>query len=97
MLISVTIPSSVKVIGENAFFNCMYIRELNIAEGVEEIGMYAFFKCIKIKPITIPASVTKIGAGAFNNCRGTIDCKAKSEPSGYEKGWNGDLTVNYGK
>ena len=24
MLISVTIPSSVKVIGENAFFNCMY-------------------------------------------------------------------------
>ena len=97
MLISVTIPSSVKVIGENAFFNCMYIKELNIAEGVEEIGMYAFFKCIKIKPITIPASVTKIGTGAFSNCRGTIDCKAQSEPAGYEKGWNGELTVNYGK
>lgn len=96
MLTKIVIPSSVKVIGNNAFFNCMYVRELVISEGVEEIGMYAFYKCIKIKPINIPLSVTKIGAGAFSNCRSDIYCKAPAKPEGYEDGWNGSMDVHYG-
>ena len=96
MLVKITIPSSVKVIGDNAFFNCMYVKELTIAEGVEEIGMYAFYKCIKIKPINIPASVKKIGTGAFVNCRSEINCAVPSQPEGYQEGWSGSLRVNYG-
>ncbi len=65
-LTSITIPSSVKNIGDYAFDNCKNVTEINIAHGVETIGLYAFAEAA-VSSITIPDSVTTIESWAFSD------------------------------
>ncbi len=50
---SVTIPGSVRKIGEYAFFGCEGIEELNIPASVETIGSDAFTFCSNLKKIAV--------------------------------------------
>ena len=68
VLTSITIPSSVTTIGNNAFESCTSLTNVIIPEGVTKIGDQAFQGCSKLTSITIPSSVTYIGEGAFNGC-----------------------------
>ena len=65
---SVTIPGTVKSIGESAFYECKALETLTLGEGIESIGNYAFMKCSSLKAVTIPDSVTKIGTEVFDSC-----------------------------
>lgn len=56
-LTSVAIPSSVRVIGCNAFAYCTSLKEIIIPEGVDEIGCDAFWGCSSLVSITIPKTV----------------------------------------
>lgn len=62
----ITVPASVKTIGEEAFACADALEEVYIEDGVTEIGNAAFASCINLKKITIPKSVTKIGDYAFS-------------------------------
>lgn len=64
---NVIIPSSVKKIGSESFFQCYNLEELNLSEGLERIEWRALYGCNKIKTIVVPSSVTFIGGEAFNN------------------------------
>ena len=71
---SVTIPSTVINIGENAFMGC-FIGESGLREVIfpdnsklKSIGKYAFSGCNLLETISIPNSVTTIGEGAFYTC-----------------------------
>lgn len=64
----VTIPSSVKTIGEDAFRNSESLKEVVMNSGVITIEGYAFAGCKKLTDITIPLSVTTIEAYAFYGC-----------------------------
>ncbi len=64
----VTIPSTVKSIGERAFEECTDIIGITIPKSVTFIGRYAFEECSGLTKITIPDSVTTIGKQAFNGC-----------------------------
>ncbi|MCR4716634.1 MAG: leucine-rich repeat domain-containing protein [Lachnospiraceae bacterium] len=66
---SVTIPKTVKTIGESAFAYCVSLSKVNIAEGSElkTVKASAFNKCSKVKEIVLPESVTKVGKEAFAN------------------------------
>ena len=66
----VTIPSTVKSIGERAFEECTDIIEIIIPKSVTSIGRYAFEQCSGLTKITIPDSVTTIGNYAFDQCTG---------------------------
>lgn len=76
-LSSVSLPSSVKYIGEGAFYGCtgMYQGEstrspmfnVNIPQGVTEIKPYTFYGNA-LREIGIPDSVTSIGYAAFGGC-----------------------------
>ena len=68
-LTSVTIPNSVKNIGDFAF-DGSGITSLNIPNGVTNIGKYAFTRCLKLTSVNIPASVVNIGDFAFYHCTG---------------------------
>ena len=64
---NVIIPSSVKKIGSESFFECYNLEEVNLPEGLERIEWRALYGCHKIKTIVVPSSVTFIDGGAFNN------------------------------
>ena len=66
---SVSIPSSVKKIGDFSFWNCTGLREAVILDGVKVIGQVAFRGCTALRTVDIPDSVEWIGQEAFESCR----------------------------
>lgn len=65
----VTIPLSVRGIGDGAFESCREILSINIPEGVTSIGECAFKDCESLGFINLPHSLISIGKGAFYNCK----------------------------
>ena len=61
------IPSEVKYISPNAFYNSA-MENIEIPNGVIEIGNSAFMDCKNLKSVVIPASVERIGEFAFEGC-----------------------------
>ena len=56
----ITLPESIKSIGERAFAYCSRLKQLTIPEGVTKMGYGAFAGCRSLKSITIPGSVEDI-------------------------------------
>jgi len=67
---SVTIPSSVTIIGLGSFFNCTGLTAITIPNSVTKIGRSAFEKCTGLKTVEIPNSVAEIEMSAFKGCAG---------------------------
>ena len=65
-LTSVTIPSTITTIGDEAFEDCDQLTSVSIPNSVSTIGEYAFSGCYRLMNITIGNSVTSIGQLAFN-------------------------------
>lgn len=60
-------PSTLKEIGESAFYNCRFVS-LTIPEGVEVIGYRAFNDCRYLVTLNLPNTLLEIGGGAFSGC-----------------------------
>ena len=67
-LVSYTIPDTVIVICDEAFFWCHHLTSLTIPNSVTSIGDRAFDSCESFTSLTIPDSVTSIGDSAFWEC-----------------------------
>ena len=65
---SVTIPNSVRSIGDGAFSGCGNLESVTIGTGVSSIGNGAFYGCGSLTSVTIPHSVTSIGNYVFDGC-----------------------------
>ncbi len=65
---SYTIPSSVKEISDEAFYNCSNLTSVIIPNGVTVIGNRAFYYCESLKSVTLPDSLKLIGQEAFFAC-----------------------------
>lgn len=64
-LTDVTIPPSVKNIGESAFSSCLYLSSISIPEGLEIIPKYAFYRCGSLSNIHLPSTIKYIKDYAF--------------------------------
>lgn len=66
---SLTLPKTLKFIGDGAFTFLKSLEKIEIPEGVEEIGAFAFDGCDSLTEITVPGSVKRIGMYAFAGCK----------------------------
>ena len=65
---SVTIPSGVRTLGNDALQSCSRLTSITIPSGVTSIGSSAFYGCSALTSINIPSGVTSIGMSTFNGC-----------------------------
>ncbi len=65
---SVSLPSTLESIGENAFEYC-HIKTVNIPESVTSIGVGAFENCELLTTVNIPKGVKKLEDYTFRFCQ----------------------------
>ena len=65
---TVTLPESLRIICDSAFYNNPALREVTLKEGLITIEYGAFSGCSALESIRIPDTVTSIAAYAFFNC-----------------------------
>ena len=73
-LTSISVPNSVKDIGEWAFAGCSLLSSIDIPNSVICIGNNAFTGCLSLKYISIPESVICLNGNPFGDCEGEIEC-----------------------
>ena len=65
---AITLPSSLKIIGDYAFQKCTNLGNVTLPSGLTSIGNYAFSGCTGITEMTLPDSLSKLGNYAFSEC-----------------------------
>lgn len=73
----IIIPSTVKIIEDNAFKGAYSLEEISIPDSITSIGRGAFAGCSALKEITLPASVKSIGERAFAGCKSLVSVNAE--------------------
>ena len=64
----VSLPRSIRVIGEYAFSGCKKISSVSIGDGIRKIPEGLFCGCEKITDVELPSSIEIIGASSFREC-----------------------------
>ena len=64
----VTIGGVGTTIGDEAFFHCSNLAEINITAPIQWIGIDAFCRANKLTSITFPETVTSLNHGVVQNC-----------------------------
>ena len=67
---SVVVEPGATNVGDYAFYACLKLAEVELAEEITDIGQGAFQDCTKLKVVEIPEGVKSIQNGAFYNCTG---------------------------
>ena len=84
-----TIPSSIKVICNSAFYGCTKVTSLTIPEGVERIESLSLFFSLNsmVKTLHIPSTVNYIGPNAI--CSGRLETVTVAADNQHYTTWNG--------
>lgn len=62
---SVTLPNSLRAIGQSAFAGCKNLTDIALPEGLEVIKDTAFRDCESLSALTLPSTLLEVGARAF--------------------------------
>lgn len=65
---SVSIPSSVREIGEKAFYQCASLTGVTLGDNVEKVGKACFAYCPSLQRVDITGKLLSIGEDAFYRC-----------------------------
>ena len=92
----VWLPSTLKVIEGNTFFDFPQIKKITIPEGVVSIGSQAFWGLDALKMLLVPSTVERVEKGAFCNlsrCELVIVSPNLTIP----QGWDAEFAMNVKK
>lgn len=78
----VTIPQTLRYIGDSAFENCALLRWVRMPDSLIGIGERAFAGCIKLSAVYLPERVAWIGDRAFD-ATVVVNCSANSAGQDY--------------
>jgi hypothetical protein len=69
-LLSITVPKSVLVIGENCFDGCSELKAVSFEfpATIHRIDCGAFYNCSGLTSFTVPSSVSTLGKSVFQRC-----------------------------
>lgn len=67
-LVTVSLPSTVTSIAQNAFNGCAALKNVTLPSGIKAIPYGAFSGCKALTSVNIPSGVTSIGGSAFKGC-----------------------------
>ncbi len=67
-LTSVTMPDTVKTVGEGAFHYCPKLQSIKLSNNLTEIPKYMLYGASSLKTVVIPNTVKTIGESAFEDC-----------------------------
>jgi len=67
-LTSVQFPSSLEVIGEDAFALCANLTEIELPDSIIELRIGAFIRCDQLRQVKLPSKLQVLGAYAFSEC-----------------------------
>lgn len=65
---TVTLPSTLQIIGKRAFYCCQQLQAVYMGDNVTAIGEYAFYACANLRTIHLSESLQALGSYAFSNC-----------------------------
>lgn len=66
---SITLPDTIRTIGNKAFHECELLSEINLPDSITCIGYEAFAYCPSLKHITIPACLIQASAFAHSGLK----------------------------
>ena len=72
-LTQLTVPSSLKFFGANAFKDCTALEKIRFKDGLKVIGDYAFAGCKNLKAVVLPNGLKRPNKGAFTDCTALQD------------------------
>ena len=67
-LVEITLPSSLKVLGEWCFKDCSSLTNIMLPEGTEVLGTCCFGFCEALESINLPSTLREIESYCFSNC-----------------------------
>lgn len=67
-LVSVSIPNTVKTIGNSCFSGCRKLKTVKMSTSVISLGDNCFSMCDSLSSIELPASLRTLGDGCFSAC-----------------------------
>ena len=70
---SVNLPSSIKIIGDSAFYGCSKLKTISGGAGVEIIGDFAFADCETLSSVPAFNNVISIGDFSFYDCEQLVN------------------------
>lgn len=68
---TVTVPNTVTVIHDRAFYGCENLEAIEFATGGTAditVGAQAFYRCLGLTALTLPENVVSLGSEAFYGC-----------------------------
>lgn len=64
----VHMENGIQEIGTKAFYNCEFLKSIEIADSVRVLGEKSFYLCPELSSITIPENIEEIGKNCFLGC-----------------------------
>ena len=89
--INVTLPSTIKNIGNFAFEGCTTDIDFSVLENLETIGAAAFARS-GVTKVVLSQTVTNVGAFAFNACQALEEIEVYCEDAYFESSYYDDET-----
>lgn len=65
----VKLPKSLRIIGDNAFRNCISLLDVEFPAGLQKIGRDAFAYCDSLEEVRLPENLQELESEAFRSCK----------------------------
>lgn len=85
-LLTVQLPTGLRMIGMQAFYECISLTSIEIPAAVEEIGYLAFAQCCSLVEVKLHQGLRVIGDRSFVDCISLVEVVLPDTLTGIQEG-----------